>query len=397
MKRISMIIRAKQIAYVTYFILFVTLVSCAGQRKGENVDDNKVGVQVEEVQFPPQNVLQLKSYYLSSPVHQDSIDVLIGYNSGLHSLDYINLKTKVVTQTQLSGEGPDGLARLTGIYAHTLDSVWLSDESERVSLVDSTGTIRQTVSLRKHLKETEQLLILTNYAMYTSHLYYNAVRKSLMFLVKEMPSNSFAIKEIFVDSEKSAITYELSPSKIVPDISEGYTYMDAPNVSFVGEHIIYNYPIESSIYTLNIRTSERNVIAAESRYTSNLVEKFTSVGDYAALEKHRIENPHFYDVMYIPNIKMYARLHVDKLEFDANRGLEKLIDGRELYLMLFNEAFEKVCEVKLPMHRYSYYTGWNVSNEGVLLFVDNVLDEQNTTDDLRIDLVIPESGLKSFL
>ncbi|GAE82046.1 hypothetical protein [Bacteroides reticulotermitis] len=385
-----MILRAKHIAYVFFFMLFVILISCTGVKKGGAVDNNKVGIQVEEIQFPPQNILQLKSYYLSSPTHLDSMDILIGYNYRLHSLDYIDLRTKRITQTQLSSDGPDALTRLSGIYAHTLDSVWLSDESQSIFLVDSTGTIKKTVSLRKHLKETEQLLINTNYAMYTSHLYYNAVRQSLMFLVKDLSSNSFGIKEVFVDSERSAITYELSPSKIVPDISEGYTYMDAPNVNFVGENIIYNYPIESSIYTLNILTNENKVITAKSRYTSNLVEKFTLAEDYAALERHRIENPHFYDVMYIPSVKMYARLHIDKLEFDANRDLEKLINDRDLYLMLFNEAFEVVCEVKLAKHRYSYYTGWNVLSDGIALFVDNALDEQNTTDDLRMDLVFPE-------
>lgn len=210
-----MILRAKHIAYVFFFMLFVILISCTGVKKGGAVDNNKVGIQVEEIQFPPQNILQLKSYYLSSPTHLDSMDILIGYNYRLHSLDYIDLRTKRITQTQLSSDGPDALTRLSGIS-------------------------------------------------------------------------------------------------------------------------------------------------------------------------------HFYDVMYIPSVKMYARLHIDKLEFDANRDLEKLINDRDLYLMLFNEAFEVVCEVKLAKHRYSYYTGWNVLSDGIALFVDNALDEQNTTDDLRMDLVFPE-------
>ena len=96
-----------------------------------------------EIKFPPQDVLQLKSYYLSSSVHVDSIDYLIGYNYRLHSLDCMNLKSKSVTQIVLPGDGPDAIVRLSGIYAQSLDSVWISDESERAFLIDSVGTIKR--------------------------------------------------------------------------------------------------------------------------------------------------------------------------------------------------------------------------------------------------------------
>ena len=40
-------------------------------------------------------------------------------------------------------------------------------------------------------------------------------------------------------------------------------------------------------------------------------------------------------------------------------------------------------------HRYNYFTGWSVSYGGIVLFVDNVLDTENDTDDLIIDFVNP--------
>lgn len=366
--------------------------SCTGQKKGEIVvDNNKVGIQVEEIIFPPQNILQLKSYYLSSFVHQDSINALVGYNYRLHSLDYINLKTKRVTQTQLSDEGPNAITRLSGIYANTLDSVWVTDESEYAYLLDSTGVIKKTVNFKKYMDKSEQLFINTNYAMHTSHLYYNNARQSLMFLVKNLLSNTFGVKEVFIDdSEKKSITYKLLPSKIVTELNKDYVYMNAPNVNFVGENIIYNYPVESSVYTLNILTNERNYYLGKSCYTSNVVKKCTSPENYSALEKHRIENPHFYDVMYIPKFKIYARLHVDKVEFDAKKSFDNLINDRDLYLMLFNDNFSKICEVKLLKRRYNYFTGWSASYGGIILFVDNALDEHNSTDDLIMDLIFPE-------
>lgn len=377
-----------------YFILLVALASCTGQKSGKKIENDKAAIEVAEIKFPPQNVLQLKSYYLSSSIHSDSVDFLIGYNYKSPSLDYINLKSKLVTQTMLSSEGPDALTRFTGMYAHTFDSIWVSDESERAFLIDNTGEVKKTVNLKGYLEDKEQLLINTNHAMFTSHLYYNKGRQSLMFLVKNVSSNTFGVKEVFVNKESEAKTYKLSPSKIVPDLSEGYAYMDAPNVNFAGENIIYNYPVESSIYTLNINTDEREVITADSRYTSNIVEKCVAGKDYSTLEKHRVENPHFYDVMYIPHFNVYARLHLDKVDFDESRGMDKLLSDRDLYLMLFNEEFETICEVKLSKHRYNYFTGWNASYNGIAIFVDNILDEKNDTDDLTLDIISPKWEIK---
>lgn len=372
-------------------MLCMTLVSCTGQKTGKENDNNdKVAIEVGEIKFPPQNVLQLKSYYLSSSVHVDSTDYLIGYNYRSHSLDYMNIKSRSVTQIVLPGDGPDAIVRLSGIYVQSLDSVWISDESERVFMVDSVGMIKRTIDLKKYLEDQEQLLINTNYAMFTSHLFYNSSRRSLMFLVKNIASDTFLVKEVFIEKDGKMATYQLSSSKVVPDMSKGYAYINFPNVNFVGEDIVYNYPVESSIYVLNIRTNERKYILADSHYTSNIIKKCTTVGDYATLEKHWLENPHFYDVMYLPKYKIYARLHADKVDFDEKKGMEKLINERDLYLMLFDENMEKISEVKLSNYRYSPFTGWNATYSGLALFVDNFLDEKNNTDDLTIDIISPK-------
>ena len=373
---------------ILFLMLCMTLVSCTGQRTGKEDDNNDgVTIEVEEIKFPPQDILQLKSYYMSSSVHVDSTDYLIGYNYRSHSLDCMNLKSKSVTQIILPGDGHDAIVRLSGIYVQSLDSVWISDESERAFLIDSAGTIKRTIDLKKYLEEQEQLLINTNYAMFTSHLFYSSPRHSLMFLVKNTASDTFIVKEIFMDKDDKMATYRLSPSKIIPDMSKGYAYINFPNVNFVGENIVYNYPVESSIYTLNMRTNERKYILADSRYTSNIIEKCTTTGDYATLEKHWLEPPHFYDVMYLPKYKIYARLHADKVDFDEKKGVEKLINERDLYLMLFDEHMEKIGEMKLSNCRYSPFTSWNATYGGIAFFVDNILDEKNDTDDLTIDMI----------
>lgn len=369
-----------------FFILIAFLASCMEQKSQNKIKNNIVEVEVEEMKFPPQTVLQLKSYYLSSAVHTDSADFLIGYNYRLHSLDYMNLQSKEVTQTILSDEGPDAVISLTVLYANSLDSIWMSDESERVFLLDNAGQIKTTVNLKEYLQDTEQLLINTNHAMFTSHLYYNEIRQSLMFLVKKMASQTFVVRELFLDKGKDAIDYELEPSRIIPDITSGYAFINAPNVNFTTTDIIYNYPFESSVYTLDIQTGERKYVPAQSQYTENIVERVEPGTDYSTIEKCRIQNPHFFDVMYIPKLKKYVRLHLGGVDFDEKRGRDELMNDRILYLMIFDEKMKVLGESKLLEHRYNNFTGWSVSYNGVALFVDNILDEEDDTEDLAIDV-----------
>ena len=371
-----------------FFILIAFLASCMEQKSQNKIKNNIVEVEVEEISFPPQTVLQLKSYYLSSAVHTDSADFLIGYNNRLHSLDYMNLQSKEVTQTILSDEGPDAVISLTGLYANSLDSIWMSDESERVFLLDNAGQIKTTVNLKEYLQDTEQLLINTNHAMFTSHLYYNEIRQSLMFLVKKMASQTFVVRELFLDKGKDAIDYELEPSRLIPDITSGYAFINAPNVNFTTTDIIYNYPFESSVYTIDIQTGERKYVPAKSQYTENIVERVEPGTDYSTIEKCRIQNPHFFDVMYIPKLKKYVRLHLGGVDFDEKRGRDELMNDRILYLMIFDEKMKVLGESKLLEHRYNNFTGWSVSYNGVALFVDNILDEEDDTEDLAIDVIL---------
>jgi hypothetical protein len=54
--------------------------------------------------------------------------------------------------------------------------------------------------------------------------------------------------------------------------------------------IIYNYPVESHLYTIDREDMQRSVIQAESRYTQNIAGKCSSRTDYTKWELHGLEN-----------------------------------------------------------------------------------------------------------
>lgn len=180
------------------------------------------------------------------------------------------------------------------------------------------------------------------------------------------------------------------------DVSSGYANMNnAVNIAFHDSLIVYNYPIESHIYVLNRLTGSFRALEADSRYTKNCAEKCLSK-DYSLWERHQIENPHFFDVMYLSEVGIYARLHLGGVAYRQDTDLGQLSDSRSLYVSFYDTDFHKLGEQMLPERRYSYYTGWCGMNDGILLFVDNALADYDFSEDLYVDKVYPvKTGLKT--
>ena len=131
-------------------------------------------------------------------------------------------------------------------------------------LLNSAGRVNEKITL----EDRESLIINTNYAMNTAKFSYNPKRHSLLYLTRK---DDFIVEEYDIKKRKIIKTYPLSYSIINPKGSLLYADMDAPNVNFVDNKIIYNYPYESimgiqfgrdtesKMYTFTILCIYRNV------------------------------------------------------------------------------------------------------------------------------------------
>ncbi len=82
-----------------------------------------------------------------------------------------------------------------------------------------------------------------------------------------------------------------------------------------------------------------NSYGGQSQYTMNVAEECSSRNDYSVWERHFVENPHFYEVSYLPEHGMYLRLHLGERVYDTGMSLQEMIDGKTLYAMFFDEDF----------------------------------------------------------
>lgn len=372
----------KNLAYIC--LLF--LCSCSSHNKEqkliENIVSNKVDFLVEETEIPLSKDLLLKEYYLSTSYFNDTTTIVVAYNYKEHALDFLDLKSKTTFQTKLEGNGPSGISRLYGLFFHNPDSIWLYDETKQIYLINQKGNLINKLSINNDTS-TENI-IATNYAISNAKLFYNKKRKSLFYTIKDTSSGNskFIVKEVFLDNYTKPIQYDLSPSLVEPSITNiSYCNKENPNVTFTNDRILYNYPIEANIYTIDIHTGKRNIFGAQSKYTENYVHKNTLSNDYSSYEKHGIENVHFNEVMYMPALDMYCRLQLGATEFDAKKDLGELYNSKDIYLMVFNNKFEVINELKLPSKRYSYFTAWCALNNGILIFVNNLFFNPDKFDE----------------
>ena len=371
--------------------LFFFLAAC------NSTDEKKVRIETSPIKdlkienhvIPESDILNLKSYYLSTYYH-DSIDWLYGYNSKLHALDCFNLKNGEATQISFKTEGTSSVIRpITGLFICSQDSIWVVDATQNAILLNRNGEVLKKIELPLGLSSGQSVMVERNYAISTTDLYYDRSRCSLLFGIRNADTNpvSFEVREIFLSDSVPQIIYPLHLSVDVPEVGNGeYANMDRPNITFTPDKIIYNYPVESHVYVMDRASGKTRVFEANSNFTRNHVAA-CDWKTYADCERHRVENPHFYELRYLPDKDMYIRLHVDGQEFDATKDLGEMLARKKLYLTVFDNRFSVVGESELPSRRYDLFTGWITTSDALLLFVNNPLLEEEKGEYLEYDRI----------
>lgn len=375
------------------FIL-VLFVSC--RNKSTTLQDNayadEITVKTEEFILSTEDLPFLKDYNLiSSHICDKKLDVIAAYNYKIHALDIFTIQDNYLAQIPLNSEGENAIIPdIQGLYFHSWDSIWIYNHG-LVYLTDTTGIVKKKVDIGS--LQNEEIIIQANYSISKVNLYYNKDRKSLFYATRLLQQDAyphFYVYEYFLESGDVS-KYELSHSEYDPDIMLMYGWKNSPNITFSDNNILYNYPIESNIYTINLFDKTKHIYGGKSKYTDNIVQRLTKNTELLDAEKHKIENIHFYEVIYNSKLNLYFRMHVDKNEFYPNEDAFMQFNKKNRYLMIFNSNFELIYEDKLPSDRYSIINSWCSVKEGLLMFVNNYfLDSTSEENTILFDVIKPQ-------
>jgi hypothetical protein len=370
------------------FILCLSLASCVSKNGGEfpqNVYGDSMTCSLQEVNVSSSEVLQLKDYPITGFIGADSLQSIVGYNYRTHSLDKIVLSEHPsMSSLELSKEGPNGvLARVASICPVSEDSIWVYDGTF-ISLLNDRGEVCRKIPFPSDV----QVLLETNYAMHTAKLYYDRETSSLYYPV--LRADSVFVEEYNLSKDAVVNSYFLKPSLLNPDNVAEYGDLRFPNVNVVNGKIIYNYPYESTIYLMNMKTGEYAEVGAASKYTSNAAPRCDAKADYSVWQRYGLENTHFYDVMYLPDSQIYARFHVEGKSMSASEELtQEFFDSKSLYLMLFDSDFRIIGEKPMKARTYSLFTSWCALPNAVSVFKNNSLADSLNYEVLSLDLILP--------
>lgn len=368
-------------------MLLSILSACSNKDKSPaNRYGDTISCEIKPIHIPlTDDNFALESYAVTITGTLDSIHGIIAYNHKLHALDVIETEgSHRIKSIPLQQEGPNGIpGRIISMHFVSEDSIWLYN-MERIYLINGKGEVMKRISHQAN----EYILLENNHAMHTARMTYDKGKDLLYFPVKR--NDSVFVEKYAVQQDKPIAYYYLRPSLIATSEHPNYGDLQYPNVHVVGERIIYNYPYESNIYLIDMANGQYSVVGAAGSSVSNQAPECTSKNDYNVWMRHRLENTHFYDVMYLTALDLYVRPFIKGIRYTESVSLEDLFDSREMWLMLFDHDFNIVKEMKLADKRYNMYTPWCVFTDCISIFINNRLSGDPNHESINIDLIYPK-------
>ncbi|ERM84910.1 hypothetical protein P872_22885 [Rhodonellum psychrophilum GCM71 = DSM 17998] len=350
-----------QCIFLTASLFFLLLMGCTTRNESESAktlySDKKISFGIDTLTIKLNKELNF-DYPYSSRFFDGSETYFVGYNSGLHKLDFFSLEgLKYSFSTILEKDGPNGMDDPWDFFIQSLDSIYYLGKDSKLTLLDTSGKVLSVFKLEDPMG---------NYGYKANPITFKIFlnqEKNKMYLnsysFSHLPNNHAYFKEPFVsfidlrNSDMDTIPIQFPKIYLETDKILG-EYME-PNVIFVDNRIIYSFPADPSIYTYNLTTKEKEVFGGESLNSKNSIE-YMAPDDYHDIQKriiHQIENTYFYNVVHDPFRKLFYRIHSGGVSFQIDEDDINSVFEKPIFLTVFDENFNILQEMELPSKTYN--------------------------------------------
>lgn len=362
------------------------MLSCSQEKKvvkKKNSQEIIMGIERDTMSIKL-NDTSLNNYHTQVSFSWYKNDFLIGYNDKTHCLDVFNFTNKDIFNIELNIQGRGAVAgEVNGLYATSLDSLWIL-ANQTVYLLDSIGIIQKQYDLM--VDEGEYIINTSNYSNASVRLYFDTDKCALYYATIKMgDKNAFYINILSLNDGRHK-KIELKYTDTEQGVGQRYGWMQHPNITYNYPLVIYNFPFNSNVYTMDLNTDVIKSYGGESRYTPNIAsEVYTETID--SWYKHMIENVHFYEVNYDPYRKRYYRLHLNGVDFNSTISVSEQIFDKQMFLTVFDQEFNVIEEFPLSNDLYNINGGWGVFKNGLFIIKDNPNMEHQDYECLKYDIL----------
>lgn len=352
-------------------IIFLLIIICL-QNCGTIKDRNNS--QYEEVQTTKSNkklTYEKATYKMSwgdsiiynnkqyNITHQNETSYFVAKNSNEDRIVAFELNAQKKIFDILSDKlsFPLDLGEVSSVYVHNFDSIFVT-QTYQITLLDSSGKVKSQISIN----DSD-----SNYTLGNLHggspVFYDAKLESLYFQTYcwKCPQHKPSYYTSHISSQFNLKTKQITPLPITYPIlyQEDYygftnhvfsTYTDSLNV--------YTFPMTPNISVYNRYTGSYKILGGKSKYQQQppLTLSPRQKNDDKAKVEHFSRAPFYYKVYYNPFQNYYYRFFSPTLAEKNEDGLFNRYGDRKHILMIFDEQFRLIDEIKLNEAHQVFYT-----------------------------------------
>lgn len=356
------------------------LASCAGN-KSKTVDAYELKPTQSVKSFKLDSDVKYNAFYLYSFCDEQGKEYLSFLNYRTNQLLFYDLSTaRFLFKVELSSEGPNGVAQVSGYYIKDFDNIYVSSYAYNGLIkVDTTGTIVQKIPYKKTSKGYQ---VLPSYTP-ASHPYVAPIiRDDKIYITQQAVPRFHSVKDtplsVVIDTiqhtnEDLPLTYD-----ILTDEEMGANYMQFSRI-YDGKNFIYSFYVSEDVLLVSTDHSNVRRIPVKSRHISSATEeqKDNEQGPRLNLELAR-----YGDLIYDPYRNTYYRFAYPKTLLDRNMNWwGKAVYGRNKFsVIILDENFNIIGETLFPEGIYNSYVFF-VHKDGLYISRDYQIGNGNQSGD----------------
>ena len=339
-----------------------------GSRGGSEADSSPLALWDTIEVASSQEWFSLPSYMTSQQiVNSEGDTTVLALNYRTNSFDRINLThNRFDAPIVLNREGPDGITgEIIWFDAFAPDSIVAYDEV-KVYLLDTVGRVIDSWQL-----PGEPIPFVTrNAQLHTAEMHFIPTERSLLYPARK--------EEQMVIERLDISTGETDEYMMVPGwTGERRGFMVYPNLTFAETDVITAFPYQATVSRISATGDVTSQTAPMKLMTAECGE---CAPDPNELMWHSLENPHFGEVVWLPEAGLYAQIVLGPTNLEGREDPQKASFDRNFYLRVFDRNLNTVMETDLGAGRFSPYGGWFFTPDGICFYGDNPLTDTSTDE-----------------
>jgi Domain of unknown function (DUF4221) len=311
---------------------------------------------------------------------QNGISYLGNYNSFRHSIDFFDLNNaKLAKVLPLQRNGPDQVDSPRSLWVQNWDSIFLFQSRAKLTLLDSQGRVSRNFNLLSGEVGTDMDDLLSDH-----NFPLQIVAQKQVAYFYNVPSGN--MEKTLITPFVAKLSLKTGKASFIPIYYSDF-YRERrgkfgnlwnASATVAGGKIIYNFQAESNIYVYDTATQQVRTVKSPSRYSPN-----QATSEQVEAEAHPVENTLFCQVLPDPYRKLYYRFHWGGIPAVAPDGTVRDMTDKPLLLMVFDQDFNLLDEIKLPPATHRPYT-WFVNRSGLWLSAAHPKGKNQSQDLMKL-------------